>query len=427
MLHLEYLIIGFEDRGVIFMGKFRGLRKKLLAGLCAFTSCVGGASAVGKTKLSGNIDITMLSHSMRPNAGIQLSSDEKKARDVLDTIIGSDRQGKLLDWSKNAELSGVARDFCIEFSTMKGYLNFRFFVEAWRNASVSDTEEGNNGLAFEFFIETAYVAKRLLASGYKVEGNGFRMPSGTLIDSTDSLITSGGVDLFKILFKDVMGIDAPMYPAQTATYNSNNPISDSNHPGTNGCWINCIKNFLIPRTDGVTWENRASITEDGTGNPNQLITSFTKEKAGEKGINFVDDQIAIWKKFFGENSNFKNSDYYKTVKRGPYPSGKSAGYKAAIVFDAFFGLGATGAGLWGWYEYYKGQVAQEAHEAERKEWARSKKLLKGEADNYRMLKSVAKSKGSRSVLSLINDVENRGNKQAGRKGSSPGRRRSRSR
>ncbi len=387
------------------MGKFRGLRKKLLAGLCAFTSCVGGASAVNDTGWGDNgFGFTRLSSHINDNErsilDLDLSVQEEKIFDVVNAI---DWQGgvMLCDYTRDEDLKKYGRDFRLEVYGDNGFFSFYIIGEAYSGATLASQKMGARQAIVRADVELNYLARRLASRGYKVASNKFYKGGNDLGNYPDSLANLHALikkDLADIFVSDVMG---------ASCLNVNGSDGDFKTS-----WANLIKNFLVPRIDGVPWSQANTIAEDGE-KAGQLMTAWTnKDNAGvqneggeaESYLKFMADRVSIFNKLFSQSQEFKNSDYYRTIRKVP-SSGKSAGYKTAIAFDGILGATATGVGALAWYKHNKGQAARKTYEAERRNFEQTIGKLKIKAAKLDAAKRIAQKRNLRAALDIFDKLD----------------------
>lgn len=404
----DILICWFCKKEAIFMGKFRDLKKKLLAGLCAFASGVGGASALDNTSID-NPDLLILSNlindSKRSIVNLDLDKEGMDLLDLFGSVIAWGNGSKLRGFSQNEDLKNKNRDFALGMRANTPWFEFIIFSEVYGGAAETNKAAAMPSI-LEIKVELNYIVKRLRQKGYKFDKANSKVwkganDLGVPPENLEGLNETIKADLADIITFDVMG--------------SNIHIDSSSVENANGSWINFIKNYLAPKIDGLqNWTAEGTAQVDAEPANNQLMTRFSNTNSAgcdNEGLdvpvyqNFKADRKSIFKKFFTNSSEFKNSDYYKTIKRAPYTSGMSVGHKVAVAFDGILGFGTLGGGMATYLMWLKNQRDKASSEEEREKLEKEIKILKAQASKFEKAKKMAQAKRSQSALSILNAVE----------------------
>lgn len=304
------------------MSRILGLKKKLLAGLCAFASGAGGASAVTSSVIPGVCGMLELA---RFTNGYRLGSSVF-ALPLDGSVIGmSNAMRHLNNGDGTYEEAGYFSTLVFsklhggEFRNMAAgvrlggeKVNFHILMQK------SKASDNKWDTIFAFAIETEYVIKRLnelLGDDCKIscDGNDLKVGDGVVKNDRAALNAKDGVlkaALMNIMFKYVLGFDFTFYSSASSGYVPENQLTSGNHPDLAGCWEIFVK-VLIKLLDG-----------DGDFNAETALVTRV-----ENIDEFLADRVRIADKFIGSGSLFRNcvnatgdvrgSDYFRAAWHVP--------------------------------------------------------------------------------------------------------------
>lgn len=430
---------------MILLSKLGSIRKKLLVGLCAFASGVGGAGAALQNT-STSEGLRLIHHAKRSaNCKLNsflyddLSNDVKTMYsflvDLKDGNGTTNVRGKasvLQAFSASNSLNDTARNSKFEVKNSVSGFDFLIFTERYKGAARESGDYFDSDPVLSFRVETEYIASRLVSKGWKIVEGHVKKGETDVGDVTnfkcmDNFVANNlaVVDLYDIAMNDVMGLDMPAYGASAGGYDVNANVlpalSQASHPDFTGCWTYFLRKCFIPLIGG---------------GDSALISTFDLQQSGENGYEIAADRKQIFEKFFGNGSKFKTrnngasqpqgSDYYRNMWKAPQQvisKVMGAGGKTGVAFGVIGTVGVLGSVWYTYREHNESQQMRNFYEEELERKRGENESLQSRLNKWNKVEKLAKLKNSKTFFSLKRMADNGG---SGVKGKFGGRKRSNS-